>query len=256
MQAVILCGGRGTRLHEETNLKPKPMVPIGGYPILWHIMRRYRAYGVRDFVLCLGYRGDVIRDYFLNFRHHNTDVEVDLANGGVTMLAKQDLDWRVRLVDTGLEAMTGARIRRVQAHIDAPRFFATYGDGLADIDLNNLMRFHEEQGKLVTVTAVRPPSRFGELLVDGALVRSFSEKPQTGAGWINGGFLVIERKALASFPDREELSLEADVLEDMAAQGELAVYKHEGFWQCMDTYREMQLLNEIWASGHVPWTKP
>jgi glucose-1-phosphate cytidylyltransferase len=255
MQAVILCGGRGTRLHEETNLKPKPMVPIGGHPILWHIMRRYRGFGVRDFVLCLGYKGEVIRDYFLNFRHYNTDIEVDLANGAVTPLAQQEIDWRVRLVDTGLEAMTGARIRRVRDHIDAPRFFATYGDGLADIDLASLLRFHEEQGKLITVTAVRPPSRFGELLVDGALVRSFSEKPQTGAGWINGGFLVIERAALVSFPDREDLSLEAHVLEDMAAQGQLAVYKHEGFWQCMDTYREMQLLNEMWTAGHVPWAK-
>jgi glucose-1-phosphate cytidylyltransferase len=256
MQAVILCGGRGTRLHEETNLKPKPMVPIGGRPILWHIMRRYRAYGIRDFVLCLGYKGDVIRDYFLNFRHYNADIEVDLSDGAVSLLARHDVDWRVRLVDTGLEAMTGARIRRVQQHIDAPRFFATYGDGLADIDMQSLLRFHEEQGKLITVTAVRPPSRFGELLVDGALVRSFSEKPQTGAGWINGGFLVIERAALASFADREDLSLEAHVLEDMAAQGQLAVYKHEGFWQCMDTFREMQLLNEIWAAGQVPWAKP
>jgi glucose-1-phosphate cytidylyltransferase len=255
MQAVILCGGRGTRLHEETSLKPKPMVPIGNHPILWHLMRRYRAYGIRKFVLCLGYKGEVIRDYFLNFRHYNADLEVDLASGAVTLLADHDVDWQVRLVDTGLAALTGARIRRVTPHIDSPRFFATYGDGLADIDLDQLLQFHERQGKLVTVTAVRPPSRFGELLVEGALVRRFSEKPQTGAGWINGGFFVIEQAALASFPDREELSLEADVLEDMAARGQLAVYKHEGFWQCMDTYREMQLLNEIWASGNVPWAK-
>jgi glucose-1-phosphate cytidylyltransferase len=256
MQAVILCGGRGTRLHEETSFRPKPLVPIGEHPILWHIMRHYRDYGVRDFVLCLGYKGDVIRDYFLNFRRNSTDIEVDLSSGDVTLLSKQDVDWRVRLIDTGENAMTGARIRRISRHIQSDRFFATYGDGLANIDLGQLLRFHQEQGKKVTVTAVRPPSRFGELLVEGALVRSFVEKPQTGAGWINGGFFVFERSALDAFPDREDLSLEAHVLEEMAASHQLAVYKHDGFWQCMDTNREMQHLNDLWASGHIPWVKP
>lgn len=255
MQAVILCGGRGTRLHEETNVRPKPMVPIGNRPILWHIMRHYRAYGVRDFVLCLGYKGDIIRDYFLDFRHHNADVEVDLATGEVTILSEEHVDWRVRLADTGLNANTGARIRRIGSHIHGDRFFATYGDGLADIDLHELLRFHRAQGRLVSVTAVRPPSRFGELLVDDALVRSFVEKPQTGAGWINGGFFVFERRSLERFADRDDLSLESHVLEDMAAQGQLAVFKHHGFWQCMDTYREMQHLNDLWASGQVPWAK-
>ena len=212
MQAVILCGGRGTRLHEETSVRPKPMVPVGDHPILWHIMRHYRAYGVRDFVLCLGYKGEVIRDYFLNFRHNRADLEVDLASGDVTLLSREDVDWRVRLVDTGMNTQTGARIRRIAHHIQSDRFFATYGDGVANIDLDELLRFHREQGKQITVTAVRPPSRFGELLVDGALVRHFLEKPQTGAGWINGGFFVFERSALDTFPDREDLSLEADVL--------------------------------------------
>ena len=255
MQAVILCGGRGTRLHEETTVRPKPMVSVGDHPILWHIMRNYRAYGVRDFVLCLGYKGEVIRDYFLNFRHNRADLEVDLASGDVTLLSREDVDWRVRLVDTGMNTQTGARIRRIARHIQSDRFFATYGDGVANIDLDELLRFHREQGKQITVTAVRPPSRFGELLVDGALVRHFLEKPQTGAGWINGGFFVFERSAIDALPDRENLSLEADVLEDMAARGQLAVYKHDGFWQCMDTYRELQHLNDLWASGHIPWAK-
>lgn len=255
MQAVILCGGRGTRLHEETNIRPKPMVPIGDHPILWHIMRHYRAYGIRDFILCLGYKGDVIRNYFLNFRYNSADIEVDLASGDVTLLSREDVDWRVRLIDTGTDTMTGARIRRVARHIQSDRFFATYGDGLANIDLGELLRFHREQSKQVTVTAVRPPSRFGELLVEGALVRSFVEKPQTGAGWINGGFLVFERSSLDSFPDRDDLSLEGEILEGAAARGQLAVYKHDGFWQCMDTHREMQHLNDLWESGHTPWVK-
>lgn len=256
MQAVILCGGRGTRLHEETNFRPKPLVPIGGHPILWHIMRHYRAYGVRDFILCLGYKGEMIRDYFLDFRRNTADIEVDLSSGDVTLLSKQDIDWRVRLIDTGVDANTGARIRRITPHIQSERFFATYGDGLANIDLDELLRFHRAQDKPITVTAVRPPSRFGELLVEGALVRSFAEKPQTGAGWINGGFFVFERSALDTFPEHENLSLEGTVLEKAAAVDQLAVYKHDGFWQCMDTYREMQILNDLWASGQIPWVKP
>lgn len=253
MQAVILCGGRGTRLHEATSVRPKPMVPIGPRPILWHIMSHYRRHGVRDFVLCLGHMGDVIRDYFLNYRRLNSDAEVDLATGDVTLMSNEGLDWRVKLVDTGQDAMTGARIRRAAPHIQGDRFFATYGDGLSNIDLHQLLAFHKAQGKQVTVTAVRPPSRFGELLVEDGLVHSFNEKPQTGAGWINGGFLVFERSALAEFPDTEELSLEGDVLKGMAEKRQLSVFEHNGFWQCMDTYREMQLLNDMWVGGHAPW---
>jgi glucose-1-phosphate cytidylyltransferase len=229
------------------------MVPIGNRPILWHIMRHYRCFGVRDFVLCLGYKGEIIRDYFINFQRHNADIEIDLSSGNVDLLSRDEVDWRVRLVDTGNDTLTGARVRKAGPHLGSDRFFATYGDGLANIDLDALLKFHQEHGKMVTVTAVRPPSRFGELLVEGALVRSFVEKPQTGAGWINGGFFVFERAALDMFPERDDLSLEATVLEDMAARGQLAVYKHGGFWQCMDTYREMQLLNDLWASGNVPW---
>jgi glucose-1-phosphate cytidylyltransferase len=253
MQAVILCGGQGTRLREETEFRPKPMVAIGGRPILWHIMRHYRSHGVRDFVLCLGYKGDMIRDYFLNFRHYNADIQVDLADGVVTVLAEDRLDWRVTLVDTGASTMTGGRIRRAARHVRGDRFFATYGDGVSDIDLSALLDFHRSEGKKVTVTAVRPPSRFGELLLEGELVRSFVEKPQTGASWINGGFFVFESGAVADFPARDDLALESTVLEGLAADGELAVFKHPGFWQCMDTYREMQLLNDMWASGAAPW---
>jgi glucose-1-phosphate cytidylyltransferase len=253
MHAVILCGGQGTRLREETEFKPKPMVAIGGRPILWHILSHYRAYGIRDFVLCLGYRGDVIRDYFLNFRHHNCDIRVDLGDGTVTVLAEERVDWRVTLVDTGGDAMTGARIRRACKHVHGDRFLATYGDGVSDVDLRALISFHSSEGKKATVTAVRPPSRFGELLVDGGLVRSFTEKPQTGAGWINGGYFVFETASISELSDDEDLSLETQVLEELAARGELAVFKHAGFWQCMDTYREMQLLNHMWESGSAPW---
>ena len=232
MQAVILCGGRGTRLHEETSLRPKPMVPIGGHPILWHITPLSSLWpGISSCALVQ--RGRHPRLSIFNTT--NADVEVDLSSGDVTLLSGDDIDWRVRLVDTGMDAMTGARIRRIGRHIGSDRFFATYGDGLANIDLDRLLHFHTQQGKKVTVTAVRPPSRYGELLVDGALVRSFAEKPQTGAGWINGGFFVFERAALKDFPDHEDLSLEATVLEQMAADGHGSVQARR-----------------LWQHGHIP----
>lgn len=252
-QAIILCGGLGTRMRDETEFKPKPMVTIGSRPILWHIMSHYRSFGVRDFILCLGYRGEIIRDYFLNFRLHSSDVRVDLSDGAVTLLGKNTSDWRVTLVDTGLAAMTGARIRRAARFIEEPRFFATYGDGLANIDLDALMKMHVAAGKGATVTAVRPPSRFGDLEIEDGVVRSFIEKPQTSAGWINGGFFVFETETVRQFSDDERLSLEVDVLENLAARDQLAVFQHTGFWQCMDTPREMQLLNEMWAKGDAPW---
>jgi glucose-1-phosphate cytidylyltransferase len=252
-QAVILCGGLGTRLREETEFKPKPMVTIGSQPILWHIMRHYRAHGVRDFIICLGYKGEVIREYFLNFRNFGNDIHVDLSSGIVTALSEEETDWRVTLVDTGLGTLTGARVRKAAKFIKDDRFFVTYGDGIADIDIEQLLAFHAANGKKATVTAVRPPSRFGELLLDDEAVRSFVEKPQTSTGWINGGFFVFDTAAVRAFPDREDLSLESHVLEKLAAEGQLSVFKHAGFWQCMDTYREMQILNDIWASGTAPW---
>jgi glucose-1-phosphate cytidylyltransferase len=253
IEAVILCGGLGTRMREETEFRPKPMVPIGGRPILWHIMRHYRAYGVRDFVLCLGYKGEVIRDYFLNYRNHNGDIELDLATGNIEVLREDRVDWRVRLVDTGPDTMTGARMRIASHHLKGERCFATYGDGVSTVNLDQLIAFHRKQGKHATVTAVRPPSRFGELLVDGGVVRSFSEKPQTDAGWINGGFMVFETTLLRELPDRKELSLETHVFEELAVRKQLSVFTHDGFWQCMDTYREMQLLNDLWTKGTAPW---
>ena len=253
IQAVILCGGRGTRLREETEFRPKPLVTIGDRPILWHIMQLYRSYGVRDFVLCLGYKGELIRDYFLNYRRHMSDIEVNLADGSVTFLAENTLDWRVRLIETGVETLTGARIRCVAPYLAGECCFVTYGDGLADIDIAALLAFHRSAGKLATVTAVRPPSRFGEISMEGQLVRSFIEKPQTGAGWINGGFMVFQRTAIAELPDAQDLSLEVDVLEHLAKRDELAVFTHEGFWQCMDTFREMEMLERLWRSGTAPW---
>jgi glucose-1-phosphate cytidylyltransferase len=252
-QAVILCGGLGTRLREETEFKPKPMVPIGDKPILWHIMKHYRAHGVRDFILCLGYKGEVIRDYFLNFRNYGNDVHVDLSNGVVTALSEEKTDWRITLVDTGATALTGARVKRAAKFIEDDKFFATYGDGVSNIDIGKLLEFHNAEGRKATVTAVRPPSRFGELLLEDGVVRSFVEKPQTGAGWINGGFFVFDTAAVRALPDNEDLSLESHVLEGLAARGDLSVYKHAGFWQCMDTHREMQILNDIWARGAAPW---
>ncbi|HTI87230.1 MAG TPA: glucose-1-phosphate cytidylyltransferase [Alphaproteobacteria bacterium] len=252
---VILCGGLGTRLREETEFKPKPMVEIGNRPILWHIMKHYGAYGASSFVLTLGYKGDVIRDYFLNYRGHNSDFAIDLESGNVETLSNGfDEDWRVTLAETGRDTLTGSRIRRALRYVKGNTFFATYGDGVADVDLGALLAHHRRSGKLATVTAVHPSSRYGELAIEGGMVRTFHEKPQTTQGWINGGFLVFEKQAFDRVPPAlDDVSLEQGVLESLAADGQLAVYQHPGFWQCMDTYREMQLLNELWSSGSAPW---
>jgi glucose-1-phosphate cytidylyltransferase len=253
MEAIILCGGLGMRLREETEFKPKPMALIGDRPILWHIMSLYHTHGVRNFILCLGYKGDVIRDYFLNFRYYNGDVRVDLSDGTVSILSRQTTDWRVTLVETGSAASTGARIRSALPYISGERLFVTYGDGVSDVDISALLEFHVSQGKLSTVTAVRPPSRFGELLIDGNMARSFREKPQTTEGWINGGFFVFETKVIRELSDNADLVLESTVLQELSARNELAVFQHRGFWQCMDTYRELQLLNTMWAEGNARW---
>jgi glucose-1-phosphate cytidylyltransferase len=254
LSVVILCGGLGTRLREETEFKPKPMVEIGGKPILWHIMKTYRHFGCRNFVLCLGYRGDVIRDYFLNYHRRNSDFTVDMASGGVTTLSNGVAeDWSVSLVETGAETLTGLRIRRALKYVKGDTFFATYGDGVADVDVEGLLGHHRKSGRLATVTAVHPSSRFGELAVEGDCVKSFREKPQVTDGWINGGYLVFERDAFSGTNEVDNITLEQGVLEALAHRGELGVYRHPGFWQCMDTYREMQLLNEMWASGRAPW---
>ena len=254
MQAIILCGGLGTRLREETEFRPKALVRIGGHPILWHIMKHYRHHGVRDFILCLGYRGSDIRDYFLDFRNHGDDCRIDMATGTVTSLGDgAGIDWQVTLVDTGQETLTGSRIKRVLRYVEGGRFFATYGDGVSDVDLGAVLRHHEDTGGLATVTAVHPSSRFGELALDGPMARSFVEKPQVAEGWINGGFFVFERAAFDLIADDENAALETGLLEVLAARNRLAVYRHHGFWQSMDTYREMRLLNDMWASGRRPW---
>ena len=252
--AVILCGGLGTRLREETEFKPKPMVTIGGRPILWHIMKHYRQFGVRKFVLCLGYKGDVIRDFFLNYQLYRSDFAVDMNTGNVETLANGEAeDWHVTLAETGAESLTGSRLRQALRYCDTSRFFATYGDGVSNIDLDRLLAHHKNGGRMATVSAVRPSSRFGELSINNGLVSKFREKPQVTEGWINGGFFVFEKKAFDRIGPADNVALEDAVLESLAAEGQLAVYEHGGFWQSMDTYREMQLLNEMWDSGNAPW---
>ncbi len=254
IDAIILCGGYGTRLREETEFKPKPMVEIGGRPILWHIMKHYHHFGVRNFILCLGYRGDIIRDYFLNYKAHHSDFAVDLRSNTVETLSNgYDEDWRVTLVETGADTLTGSRIAKALRYVRGDRFLATYGDGVANLDIDELLSHHSASGKCATVSAVHPSSRYGELGIDGAVVTTFREKPQVTEGWINGGFFVFERRAFDRVPPDANVTLEECVLETLAGDGELAVYKHHGFWQCMDTYREMQLLNELWDSDRAPW---
>lgn len=253
MSAVILCGGLGTRLREETEFKPKPMVQIGDQPILWHIMRIYRHFGVRHFVVCLGYRGDVIREYFLRYRMEQSDFQVDLSTGSLDVLKPHSReDWQVVLAETGYSTNTGGRALRALDYVKGNRFFLTYGDGLCDVDIAAVHAQHAASGKLATVTGVRPLARFGELQMTDGMVESFLEKPQIQSGWINGGFFVFERAAFDGFKG-DELSLERDILEPLAERRQLAGYLHDGFWQCMDTYRESQLLNEMWRQGMAPW---
>lgn len=251
---AILCGGLGTRLREETEIRPKPMVNIGGRPILWHIMSIYAAQGFNDFVLCLGYKGTVIRDYFLNYKFQNASTQVNLRAGVVNILSSDaELpDWTVTLVDTGDDSLTGTRLRRVLPYLHGDRFLATYGDGVADIDLSASIAAHEQGARLATVTAVHPSSRFGELSLTGDTVRMFQEKPQVDQGWINGGFFVFEKKAFDHAPPGN-FSLEGGMLERIADAKQLGVYRHNGFWQCMDTFREMQLLNQMWDEGNAKW---
>jgi len=246
------------RLREVNDVVPKPMVQIGERPILWHIMKIYAAHGVNDFVLLLGYKGDLIREFFLNFAAHTTDVTIDLSRsdaGRLTFHGKPSEPWRVTLVDTGEAAMTGARIRRARRYLDdADCFCVTYGDGVGDVDISALLAFHRSHGKLATLTGVLPPGRFGELTDDGGAVRTFNEKPQVSGGCINGGFFVFQKEVLDSvLDDREDLILEREPMQRLAAAGELMMYRHEGFWQPMDTPREYELLNDLWATGKAPW---
>jgi glucose-1-phosphate cytidylyltransferase len=255
MEAVILAGGLGTRLREETEVRPKPMVMVGGTPILLHIMRIYRRFGVKRFIVCLGYKGEVVRDFFVNYRLHKADIEVDLSTSAVRVLGDTaPLDFTVTLVETGAEANTGSRIRRALKHVRGSQFFATYGDGVANIDVDALLETHRNGGRLGTITAVHPPSRYGEIDIAGSDVRSFREKPQTADGWINGGFMVLDKRAFDGLPpDDGKMSLEIDLMPVLAERAALSVYRHDGFWQCMDTFRDMTMLNEMWAAGKAPW---
>jgi len=256
MTAVILCGGLGTRLREETEFKPKPMVDVGGRPIIWHIMKLYRHYGVRNFVLCLGYRGEVIKDFFLNYQLRQADIAVHLATGDVETLTNGSTeaeDWRVVLAETGLNTQTGGRIKRALKYVKGDTFFVTYGDGVSDVDIRAVLDLHRQEGREATVTAVHPSSRFGELRIEDHTVHAFQEKPQVHEGWVNGGFMVFEKKAFDRISSDPSIPLETGLMEPLTQDKQLTVYQHPGFWQCMDTYREMQLLNELWVAEKAPW---
>ncbi|HET6230053.1 MAG TPA: glucose-1-phosphate cytidylyltransferase [Longimicrobiaceae bacterium] len=252
MKVVILAGGLGTRLAEETSTRPKPMVEVGGRPLLWHVMNIYAAHGFNDFVIACGYRGEMIKDYFRHLFFQQADLVINLMDGSYRALNTGTPDWKVACVDTGMESMTGGRLRRLRKWLDDEPFMLTYGDGVGDVDVDELVRFHRRHGKLATVTAVRPPARFGGLVFDGDAVCEFSEKPQAAEGWINGGFFVFEPGVL-DYLDGDDTILERRPLERLAADGELMAFRHEGFWQPMDTLRERQLLESLWATGKAPW---
>ena len=252
MKVVILAGGLGTRLREVTEVKPKPMVEIGGRPILWHIMKSYAAYGFNEFVIALGYKGEVIKNYFLNYHYHNHDLVISLKNGQVSVENGDCEDWTIHLLDTGIESQTGGRIKQASDYIGDEAFMLTYGDGVATIDISQLLEFHKKQGTLATVSAVRPPARFGGIVFDGDLVANFVEKPQIGAGWVNGGFFVIEPGAIEYIQDLNTV-WEWEPMEQLAADKQLAAFRHEGFWQCMDTLRDVNLLEKMWNEGTAPW---
>jgi glucose-1-phosphate cytidylyltransferase len=255
MKVIILAGGFGTRLSEYTNSIPKPMVTIGGRPILWHIMQTYAHFGHKDFYIALGYKAELVKEYFLHYRSLNSDFTVDLASGDLTPHQIDSVDWNVTLVDTGLNSLTGGRVKRMQRFIDNETFMLTYGDGVSDIDISEVLRFHKKHGKMVTMTAVHPVPRFGELMIGQEdLVTSFKEKPNMGQGWINGGYFIIEPKFFELI-EGDNTILEQAPLEQAANMGELVAYRHEGFWQCMDTKRDRDLLEVIWSSAKAQWPR-
>jgi glucose-1-phosphate cytidylyltransferase len=252
MKTVILAGGLGTRLAEETSVRPKPMVEVGGKPLLWHIMNIFAAHGHRDFLIAAGYKGEVIKEYFRNYFFHNSDLVVDLASGKSTVVNSDTPNWTVGIYDTGLNTLTGGRARRLKPYLDGGAFLLTYGDGLGNVDIKRLVEFHRSHGALATVTIVRPPARFGSVILDGDLVSEFSEKAPTREGWINGGFFVFEPEVL-DYIGTDEDSLEAVVLERLVTDGQLRAFRHEGFWQPVDTLREKLTLESLWQSGNAPW---
>ena len=255
MKVVILCGGLGTRLREETEYRPKPMVPVGGRPILWHIMKLYAQRGFNEFILCLGYKGDVIKDYFRNYLWHTSDVTLRLGQKPAIKYhtTSEEEGWTVTLLDTGAETQTGGRLRRALPHVGDEDFFFTYGDAVTDVDLAAVLAFHRRHQAIATLTAVRPTGRFGELAMDGQTITAFHEKPEQEQAYINGGFMVLNRRVAEYLGNDDKLVFERTPLESLAAQGQLKAFCHDGFWQCMDTYREQQLLDRMWQEGRAPW---
>ncbi|MBI5212500.1 MAG: glucose-1-phosphate cytidylyltransferase [Nitrospirae bacterium] len=252
MKIAILAGGLGTRLSEETAVRPKPMVEIGGKPILWHIMNIYWSHGFNDFIIALGYKGDVIKEYFLNYYNLNSDLTISLKTGEVLASKNCFRDWTVRLVDTGLHPMTGGRLLRLKEYLKEETFMLTYGDGVGNINIRDLLKFHQSHGRIATVTSVRPTPRFGGITFEGNQVIEFTEKPQTGEGWINGGFFVFQPEVF-DYIKGDDTILERDPLENLARDRQLMAYRHDGFWQCMDTARDWKLLEELWDKGNAPW---
>lgn len=255
IKVVVLCGGLGTRLREETEFRPKPMIEIGGKPILWHIMKIYAHFGFKDFIVCLGYKGEMIKEYFYNYEILNNDFTIELGNQKNIEIHSNhgEKGWRVTLADTGDKALKGSRIKKIEKYVDSDLFMLTYGDGVANINLNDLLSFHNNHGRIGTVTGVRPPSRFGELLVEQNRAVLFSEKPQTSAGLINGGFFVFNQKIFNYLSLDDNCDFEKGPLEKLAKEGELMVYEHKGDWACMDTFRDMEHLNKLWQSAHAFW---
>jgi glucose-1-phosphate cytidylyltransferase len=255
MKAVILAGGLGTRLSEETQVRPKPMVEIGGKPILWHLMKVYSTHGINDFIICLGYKGYMVKEYFANYFLHMSDVTIDMKQNTVKTHQNSAEPWRVTLVDTGESTMTGGRLKRVRQYLDGEDFCFTYGDGVADADITRLVRFHKDQGTLATLTATQPPGRFGALiLAAGNRVASFREKPDGDGGWVNGGFFVLSPKVMDYIKDDSTI-WEREPMERLAEEGQMSAYLHRGFWQPMDTLRDKNYLEELWISGNAPWKK-
>ena len=252
MKAVILAGGLGTRISEETHLKPKPMIEIGGMPILWHVLKVYAAHGITDFIICAGYKGYMIKEYFANYFLHMSDVTFDMKENRMEVHQRRSEPWRVTIVDTGDDTMTGGRLKRVRDYVGQETFCFTYGDGLGNVNITGLIAFHKEQGRLATLTGVQPPGRFGALQVAGHRVNSFQEKPEGDGSWINGGFFVLE-PSVVDLVENDATVWERKPLETLAKNQQLSIYKHQGFWQPMDTLRDKQHLEELWASGKAPW---
>jgi glucose-1-phosphate cytidylyltransferase len=253
MKVVILCGGKGTRMREETEYRPKPMVQIGNRPILWHIMKIYAYYGFKDFIICLGYKGDMIKEYFLNYEMMNNDFTIQLGTPKkIDVHGNNEEDWNVSLIDTGEETLTGSRVKRIEKYIDDNTFMLTYGDGLANINIQELLKFHKSHGKIGTVTGVQRSSQFGEITIEGEQIIEFNEKPDTTEGFVSGGFFVFNKEFFNYLKMDENCILEREPLENLAKDNELMVYRNKGFWQCVDTYRELELVNNLWNSD-PPW---